>query len=272
VAILNTTNNNDISAFLAIAYISHTHKVETTRAIVDLWDNIRQKVPIENKLDFISALLATGRIMDLKKEVGDEKFIATISELIKTISKDLQKRELGIEFNDGHFIIALITSAFISRTNEIETTNAIVEKFVHLVEKLKINDDIDKIASILTMGRLFEDKYMINNLDQIIDVYNIINDSIRKKIGTRQISQKDIGAAFLTNANVEISPRVEKIQNIIDMWHNFEKKLIIKDDMDYTVTLLTYGRIRDINVQFFVTDNIISEVKTSIRDHINSRD
>ena len=46
---------------------------------------------------------------------------------------------------------------------------------------------------------------------------------------------------------------------------------MIRDDVDYTVTLLTYGRVRDINVQFFLNDTVISEIKASIRDLIDSK-
>lgn len=271
VAIINIENNNDISAFLTIALISHTQKVESTRAIVDLWDAIRKNVILNSKPQIISALLATGRILDLKKELMDQKFISTINELIESIYHDLEKRENVSEINDSHFVTAFITSAYISRTNEIETTNAIIDFWLELSSKLKLEDDVDKIAGILTTGRLLEEKYKINDMDQILDLFNIIKNALSNLVGGRQLSQKDVAAAFLTNANVEISPNVEKIQNIIDMWSKFGKKLLIKDDIDYTVTLLTYGRIRDINVQFFVSDSVISEIKSSIRTQINSK-
>jgi hypothetical protein len=271
VGIIKTGNNDDISAFLTVGYISHTGKIESTRSIVDMWENLRSSISIKNNLDYISGLLVTGRIMDVKKEILNKKFVTTISELVSSFSTELEKRLDLSEIKDSHFTTALLTSAYISRTDEIETINAIIDRWEEINEKVKINDDIDIIAAILTAGRIMEEKYKINNINQILDVFNYLNDILRKMIGDREVSQKDIGAAFLTNANVEISPDVEKIQNIIDIWNDIQNDLIINDDLDYTVTLLAYGRIRDINVQFFVSDSIISEIKSSIRTYIDSK-
>ncbi len=271
VALLNTGNNNDISAFLTVALISHTQKVESSHAIVDLWDEIRKNIPLNSNIEYIAALLATGRIMDLKKEITDQKFVDTLNEFVESILRDLEKRQNIGEISDLQFVSALITSAYISRTNEIEPVNAIVDRWKEINEKIKIQNGMDVVSGILTTGRLMEDKYRITNIEQIYDLFNLIKDSIKRTIGGREITQKDIAAAFLTNANVEISPKVEKIQNIIEMWKKFERVLLIKDDIDYTVTLLTYGRVKDINVQFFVSDSVISEIKASIRSYINTK-
>ncbi len=271
VGIINTKKNDDISALLTVAFISHTDKVESTRSIVDMWDEVRKTLALRSEIDQISALLATGRIMDLKKEIGSQKFIPTVQELISAIAADMEKRCHFDKISDSQFVSALLTSAYISHTSEIETINSIIDQWEKINNELNLKDGIDLIAAILTTGRIKEEKYQINNIGQILDVYRLIGDMLRKLVGDRTITQKDIAAAFLTNASIEISPKVEKIQNIIELWQKLEKQLIIRDEVDYTVTLLTYGRVRDINVQFFLNDTIISEIKASIRGLINSK-
>ena len=62
VEVINTTNPDEVSAFLATTLVSHSYEVESTSSIVNLWDDIRKIVRLQNDLDYIAAILATGRI------------------------------------------------------------------------------------------------------------------------------------------------------------------------------------------------------------------
>ena len=268
VSIIDTANTDDISAFLTSAFISHTYRVESTRAIVETWEKIRNDIQLSSNLDFVSAFLAIGRFMDLKNEIEEPRFLPLINELITTIIDDLKKRGHAADIHEFNFLTAMITSACISRTEKIETINEIITHWETINNKLTVKDDIDLIAGILTIGRIYEYKYTINNIEQVELVFNKLKEIIKESIKKRKIKQNDIASAFITSAYLEITPKVEKIQDMVATWQQFQKDLKIKDNIDYVSTILAYGRLRDLDAQFFITDNTISDIIDNIRKQI----
>lgn len=268
VSIVDTSNTDDISAFLTSAFISHTYKVESTRSIVETWEKIRNDVKLSNNLDFVSAFLAIGRFMDLKNEIEEPRFLPMINELITTIINDLKKRGHTADIHESNFLTAMITSACISRTEKIETINEIITHWETINNKLTVKNDIDLIAGILTIGRIYEYKYTINNIEQVELVFSKLKEIIKDSIKKRKIKQIDVASAFITSAYLEITPKVEKIQDMVATWQQFQKDLKIKDNIDYVSTILAYGRLRDLDAQFFITDNTISDIKDNIRKQI----
>ncbi|UCF08349.1 MAG: hypothetical protein JSW28_01270, partial [Thermoplasmata archaeon] len=89
--IIDTSNLDEISAFLTTTYISHSYEVESTANIISLWDSLRKNVSIKADLDHISALLATGRIMDYGFEIKDPNIFNSI---ITDINKNMETRNL----------------------------------------------------------------------------------------------------------------------------------------------------------------------------------
>lgn len=270
VNVIDISNNDDLSAFLTAAFISQTYRVESTWSIVDVWNNIRKNIKINNNLDCVSQLLAMGRLMDLKSELDDTKFNNMLNELTTTIMKDLKNRGHGPDIKDSNFITAMISAAYVSRTDEIETINEIINKWEELAKGIVIEDDIDKLSGILTMGRIMETKYKIDSINQIADIFNMFKEDI-KNVVKQEIQQKDFAAALITNAYLEISPKVERVQDIIELWQKIQNELTIVDDIDYITSILAYGRIRDLDAQYFFTGSSVNEIRENIRNLIESK-
>ncbi len=270
VDIIDTSNSDGLSAFVTAGYISHTYKVESTRTIVDTWNDFRNRIKVENNLDFVSILLAIGRMMDIKNEVPEERFIEMINEIKETIINDLKTRGHSSDLNKSYLLTAMITSACISKTEEVETISEILNHWETVNSKLIIKDDIDLVAGVLTIGRIYEYKYSINNFDQIVDVYIKLREYLEPIIGDNPISQNDLAAAFFTSAYLEITPKVEKIHDMISTWQELRKNLNVKDNFDYVSVILAHGKIRDLDAQFFLTDTSIMDIKDNIRNYIET--
>ena len=107
--------------------------------------------------------------------------------------------------------------------------------------------------------------------------FQVISDvfvSIRSELGHRasqiEIGQKELAAAFITSAYIEISPKVEKIRDIVEMWAQIAEQLPITDQWDYIASILTTGRIRDMNAQHILAREDLGNIYTKIREQIKS--
>jgi hypothetical protein len=271
VDVINTSNNHELCALITAAFISSTYKVESTHAIVDIWEKFRDNIQAKDNFDHVAALLALGRMMDIKEEMEETRYIGMMSDLFETFINDLKARGHSSDLQGSHLITALITAACISRSEKIETVNEIISQWEEMSEKIDIKDDLDKLSGILTIGRINEYKYDINNIEQILDVHKRIRDFLEESLGSRAVDQNDIAAAFLTTGYLEITPKVERIQDIVKLWEELKKDSTISDQLDYVTALLTYGRIRDLNAQYFLTDNTIVDIKTAIRNYLDTK-
>ncbi len=269
--IIDTSNSDEISAIVAATFISQTYKVESTRSIVDFWDKIRKNIKVQNNLDFVSVLLTIGRLMDVKEELDDEKFIQMLTEISTTILRDLKNRGHVEDINNSNFVTALISSAFISSSNGIETINEIIEYWERINNEIVLATDLDQLAGVLTIGRIMEGKYQIDDMRQIIEVHNKLKESLLEIIDDDGVEQIHLAAAFLANAYIEITPKVERIQDMVLFWLEVQKDLVVKDNIDYITSILTYGRIRDLKEQYFITDSDISEIKNNLRKFIEMK-
>jgi len=268
--IINISNTDDISALVTSAFISSTYKVESTRSIVEIWREIKDKISLSDNLETVSAILALGRMMDIKEEIEKNLYINMYLELVTNFSSDLKNRGHSADMDDSKIITAMITAACISRTEAIETINEIINQWEEITGKIQIKDDLDKISSILTIGRINEYRYNINNIDQILDILSKLREYLSEIIGSKKVEQRDLAAAFITAAYLEITPKVERIQDMVTFWHELREKIKIKDHTDYVSAILASGRIRDLNAQFFLTDNTIFEIRDAIRNYIDS--
>ena len=111
----------------------------------------------------------------------------------------------------------------------------------------------------------------IENIDQIIGIHKKLRTYLKDIMGTCNVEQKDIAAAFLTSGYLEITPKVERTQDMVSLWQDLQKNLIIKDNADYISVILTYGRIRDLSAQYFLTGTTILEIKDAIRKYIDAK-
>jgi hypothetical protein len=265
IKIVDTSKADDISAFLTTTFISHTYEVESTQAIVNLWDNIRKNVNLKEDLDYISAMLASGRVRDYRFEIDNMNFLQTI---INDINTNIQSRKIESVDLQKELLFAHLTAASISRSEKVENIREIVDLWMQIKEGIEINDDLDLIAAILTTGRILELKIKAGGIEFINTIFMNLKKELAPQIAGKKISQKEISAAFLTSAYIEISKKVEKIRDIVEAWDNIRKNLKIKDDWDYIASILSSGKIKDMDAMHIEGHEGIKNIKKKIRTQI----
>jgi hypothetical protein len=263
--IVNTEKNDEISAFLTSTFISHTYEVESTQSIVGLWDKIRKTVKVNEDLDFISAMLASGRVMDYRFEIDD---LNILNRIINDINTNIKSRKIESADLQKELVHAIITSASISRSEKVENIRDIVDLWVEIKEGMEIKDDLDLIAAILTTGRVMELKIRAGGLDFINNIYMNIKKEILSRTPDLRPTHKELSAAFITSAYVEISKKVEKIRDIVDTWQEVCKELAVKDEWDYISVVLSTGKIRDMDALHIEGHEGLKKIRKKMRTQI----
>ncbi|UCG70254.1 MAG: hypothetical protein JSV09_04355 [Thermoplasmata archaeon] len=265
--IIDNSNNDEISAFLTTSFVSHSYEVESTQSIVDLWNKLRKNIKLKDELDYISAVLATGRIMDLGFEVDDPKVLNTI---ITDINTNIVNRKIESTDLQKELVCAFITAASIARSEEVESIRDIVDLWIQIKEGIIIKDDLDVVAAILTTGRIMELKNRAGGLDFINNIFLNIKKELVKQIKGREINQKDIAAAFITSAYIEVSKKVEKIHDIVASWQKICDNLIVRDQWDYITVILSTGKIKDMDALHIMDKDDLTDNSEKIRTHIEN--
>lgn len=175
--VYKVTNNDFASALLTTSYVFLTHEIETVIKSVELWDVIRDENIVQHKLDYIAAILATGRIRDLKSKVNVPIEIKQIAQNLKNVMTD--KYQLKLETLEQRDIAcAFITATYVSRTPPIETNSQIIDLWNDARLKLNLsNDEIDTIIAILICGIIRGIK-----LETDWDILNAKLDNIRENL------------------------------------------------------------------------------------------
>lgn len=265
--IIDTSDANEISAFLTTTFISHSYEVESTQSIVKLWDNIRKTVKLKDELDYISAGLAVGRIMDYRFEIED---IDIINSVINDIHTNIKIRKIESEDLQRELIFALLTSASISRSEKVETLRDIVDLWMEVKEGIEIKDEQDLIAAILTTGRIMELKVRAGGLEFINDIFMNMKKELEQKASDMAITKKEIAAAFIASAYVEISKKVEKIRDIVDSWLSICSQISVEDQWDYITIILSTGKIRDMDAMHIMDAESLKNTHDKIRTQIKN--
>ena len=86
---------NDVAAaMITSSIIDLSQRVESSKEILEMWDDIREMEIVQNNNDFLTTLLVTSRINDLKKEIqesgGLEVIIDNYKNMISNIEQDLR--------------------------------------------------------------------------------------------------------------------------------------------------------------------------------------
>jgi hypothetical protein len=263
--VVNTSNTDEVSAFIATTFISHSYEVETTQAIVTLWDEFRNSLDLKDDLDYISAMLATGRVMDYGYEIKDLSMINTI---IIDINKDIAARNFTSTDLQKELVSALIASASISRSDKVESIREIVNLWSIVKENISLTDDLDYIAGVLTIGRIMELKIQTKGFQVINDMLVSLRQELHQKAADMTIRKKELAAAFLTSAYIEISPKVEKIRDIVDTWLRICDQISVKDHWDYISTILCSGKIKDMDATHIMVHENLNDMNGKIRTEI----
>jgi hypothetical protein len=265
--IIDTSEMDEISAFLTSTFIAHTYEVESTPAIVALWDRLRNNVKLKDELDYISAMLATGRIMDYRMEIED---LNTLNRIITDINTNIIGRKIESSDIQKELIYALITSSSISRSEKVENIRDIVDLWVQIMEGIEIKDDLDLIAAILTTGRIMELKIRAGGLDFINTIFLNLRKELEPRISGAQITKKELSAALLTSAYIEVSKKVEKIRDIADAWQRVCEDISVESQWDYISVILSTGKIRDMDAMHIEGHEGLRKINEKIREQIRT--
>jgi hypothetical protein len=241
--------------------------VESTQVIVALWDRLRKNVKLKDELDYISAMLATGRVMDYSMEIED---LETLNKIIADINTNIIGRKIESSDIQKELIYALITSSSISRSEKVENIRDIVDLWVQLTEGIEIKDDLDLIAAILTTGRIMELKIRAGGLDFINTIFLNLKKELEPRLSGAQITRKELSAALLTAAYIEVSKKVEKIRDIAEAWQMICKNISIDSSWDYISVILSTGKIKDMDAMHIEGHEGLQNINEKIREEIKA--
>ena len=186
--IINTSNTDEISAFLASTIVSHSYEVESTSLIVNIWNDLRSIVNVKEDMDFIATLLTTGSIMDLAIDIPDLKLVNTA---IFDINRNMVMKKIESKDLQKELVLALVASAIVSRSEEVEKTKEIVNLWVRIKDTIDIADDLDVIAAILVTGRIMELKITVDGYENLKDAFGKIREELRERASEMKVTQKD---------------------------------------------------------------------------------
>ncbi|UCE73409.1 MAG: hypothetical protein JSV56_10315 [Methanomassiliicoccales archaeon] len=263
--IVNTSNPDEISAFLATTIVSHSYDVESTPMIVSIWNDLRKIVNVKEDTDFIATLLTTGSIMDFGIEIPDLNIVNTA---IFDINRNMVMRNIESKDLQKELIFALVAAAIISRSEEAEKTKEIVSLWIRRKDTLVISDDLDVIAAILVTGRIMELKITAEGYETLQDAYGKIRERLKERVSKMAVTQKELTAAIITSANVGSSTKVEKVGDIVDTWLSVCDLISVEDHWDYISYILSTGRIRDIDSKILLGPDSLQNMKDEMKGEL----
>lgn len=269
ISIVDTSSLNNISAFLTSACVSSTYEVESTRDIVNMWDNIRKNIKIKDDMEFISAILATGRIMHGNMEVKEP---AQIMEIVDTFKNELARQAGEQLFSQKDYCASFLAAACVSRSKKIISAKDIIGLWDDTRKNLNITNDADIISAILTAGRIVDTRCRTEGYIVISDMFNSMTAEVTKRSSEIDMGLKAIASAFIASAAIEVTPKVEKIRDMVEAWLTLSQQLTITNQNEYIGAILTAGRIKDMNAQHFMIPESISDVHSKIVEYIDKLD
>jgi hypothetical protein len=170
-------------------------------------------------------------------------------------SKDLQKE----------LVLALLASSIVSRSEEVEKIKEIVSLWIQIKEGIAISNDLDVIAAILTTGRVMELKTRVEGYSMIKEIFEGIRRELETQASGMEITQKELTAALITSANVEISRKVEKISDIVSTWLKICSRIKVEDQWDYISYLLSTGRVKDMDAEIVYSPDNLENLKNEMK-------
>jgi hypothetical protein len=241
-------------------------KVETTRFLVEIYKTIYENVFIKSDIDFLTAILATGRILDTKTLRRDliEEITNFIPLLKKSITEVITSPVIGddktgaekligaYKVNENDLASALLTTSYVYITKEIESVKKITELWDLIRNENAVQNKLDYLAAILATGRIRDLKGKVNVINEIRQITRDLKKVIIDKYqpDPDKIEDRDIGCAFITASYVSITPPIETSSQIIGLWEESRKNVRIDNsELDLIVAILVCGLIRGFKLE-----------------------
>lgn len=263
--LINTSTPDNISALLTSACVSSTYEVESTKDIVEMWKKIKGNINLKEDIDFISAILCTGRIMHGTSEMKDPE---KIMDMIETFKNEINRKTETTIYNQNDYCAALMSAAFVSRSTKIVSAKDIIQLWGDIKNKIKIADDYDLISTILTSSRIADMRFQTDNLIAVGDTFENVKNAVNKKVSNVNMTVRELATAYIAAACIEITPKVEKIRDMIGAWQSINEQLTIKNNDEYVAAILTAGRIKDLDAQHFMIPESINDIHAKILEYM----
>lgn len=254
------------AAFLTAALVAKSYTVETTSNIVKLWRKMQDVVPISTDVEYVSAILVTGKIMDFKTELNDPDKVSSMVEFMKKGVIGTGRDSTG----HGAIVAAFLTSAFIAETREVETTSQTVKIWEEISETLDVTGHEDVIPGLLAVGRITELKRPVTDVAEVRDIYNVLRSEVQAELRKRDIKlrNRDVVTAFLASALIGASPKVERIRDSVNTWLTVREALNVFEDEDIISVILAAGRVKDLDALHMVSPDSLESLVKKIKDRV----
>ena len=143
------------AAFLTAGLIAKSDKIQSTRYALTLWKEMREKLLIESRFDYLVAVLAYGQLMDRRVPKGDHFtfIIDSINNIRNELVLSLTYPVLGekggtprlaeayfVKLNDA--AAALLAAAYTSVSQKVESTKEVIEIWNNIRGKYLVEDNI----------------------------------------------------------------------------------------------------------------------------------
>jgi hypothetical protein len=188
--------------------------------------------------------------------------------VINDIKTDLMGRKIESTEIQKELTAALIASADISKSKEVESIRHIVDAWLQIKDGIVIKDDMDLIAAILTTGRIMEPKIKAGGLDFINSIFLNIRKELDQHASGYTITQRELAAALITSSYVEISPKVEKIRDMVSTWLRIRDQISLDDQWDYIAMILSTGKIKDMDAMHIMDNEEMKDMNDKIRSQL----
>lgn len=261
----NFFNRKLIVAFITQTCISHSYKVETIKDIVANWNELNTGIVMEDNIDLLSGVLTCGRLMVLKEDINTP---APINAIIKNVRVELEKAEITVEGTDAEFIQAYLTSAIVENRKRTTTVREIIPLYKDILKSLPIRNDFEILCGFLTAGRILELKQEVPDAFEAGLIYNQIYKEFKDSSAPPVITQQEYASAIITAAYVEITPKLEKIRDIINTWDWTQKNVEVQGEVDLICAILAAGRIKDLDAKHMMIRESIRDIIQRIKDKI----
>lgn len=243
-----------------------------------------ENITIETEIDYLSALLVTGRILDTKtKRRNLIEEITNFIPLLKTSvievltapvigSNDKNGAEKLIKaykVNDNDLAAALITTSYVYITQEIESVKKIAELWGIIRDEDLVQHKLDYLAAILGSGRIRDLKAKVDVIKEIRQITKDLKKVIVDKyqMDLENIEQRDLACAFITAAYVSITPPIETSSQIIGLWEETRNNVKLDNsDLDLINAILICGVIRGFKLDedWEILNNKIESIRTNL--------
>jgi hypothetical protein len=245
------------AALITAGLIAKSDKIQSTRNLLTLWDEMRQKILIESRLDYLVSILAYGQLMDRLLPRGDHfEFITECiynirQEIIDALTYPILGEKGGtpklaeayiVRLNDASS--AYLAAAYTSVSQKIESTKEVIELWLEIREKNLVVDNNGYLTALLACSRLNDLKKIIDSgsgLNVILDNFKTLLRSVEPEI---RVSKIDLASAHLTNALISQSTEIESNAKVLEIWDKIKNELIIdNNDLNITASILSSGLI-----------------------------